>query len=135
MGYQTEVQEKYWGWCKKWGIPYPCRKTRTVTRWCYDFSFLNASYSGIYTDYWGCEFNNRYAWRKWEFTGRFEDLALYFVTLCFKNQRELEGECSTTSALVHLRKFLDTDQLQTLQELVEKDAEDQNDYGESETVP
>lgn len=40
MPQQREVTERYWGWCTKWYVPYPCRKTRTVLKWCYDFSYL-----------------------------------------------------------------------------------------------
>jgi hypothetical protein len=34
MAQQVEVVEHYWGWCTKYYIPYPCRKTRTVKKWC-----------------------------------------------------------------------------------------------------
>jgi len=36
-GERVQITESYWTWCKKWGIPYPCRKTRTTTKYRYDF--------------------------------------------------------------------------------------------------
>src|SRR5215207_3572771 len=94
MPEQRQVQETYWSVCWKWIFPYPCRKTRTVTRWCYDFSFVVVSYRGVYTNYWGCEFNQRYEWRRWELTFSFEDFTLYFYTKCFSSLLTSTGPCT-----------------------------------------
>jgi hypothetical protein len=32
--------ESYWTVCWKWIFPYPCKKYRTVTRWCCFFSWI-----------------------------------------------------------------------------------------------
>ena len=37
MPTQETVYQKYWTWCKAWIVRYPCRKTRKVTKWCYQF--------------------------------------------------------------------------------------------------
>jgi len=68
-GNPEQVIEHYWTicdyefrypcgirWCRRWGIPYPCRlnyctdrmpypcrRTRTVTKFCYDFSVIHES--------------------------------------------------------------------------------------------
>lgn len=110
MAEQREIEETYWTWCSKWYIPYPCRKTRVVTKWCYDFSFIVVSDRGFYTDYWGCEFNNRYEWRSWHWIpGGFSDSTIYFVTKCFKNALESDGPCSGAIALDYLTRTFGSD--------------------------
>jgi hypothetical protein len=94
MAYQQQVTEHYWGWCRWWGIPYPCRKTRTVTKWCYDFSYLTVDYHYVYTNYVGCELNQLYSWRQWEFSLSGGAFTLYFVTRCFDDQKTSSGPCS-----------------------------------------
>src|SRR5258706_11338572 len=83
MPEQRQVAETYWSVCWKWIFPYPCRKTRIVTRWCYDFSYLHVSYRYVYTIYQGCELNILYRWRKFELTWSGDDFTLYFLTKCF----------------------------------------------------
>jgi hypothetical protein len=115
MPEQRQIDETYWGVCWKWGfIPYPCRKHRIVTRWCYDFSYLVVSYRYIYTNYRGCELNILYAWRKWELTFRSEDFTLYFYTKCFETQLDAKGSCSPGPVILHLRNVLGPDPLKTL---------------------
>lgn len=117
MAEQREIEERYWTWCSKWYVPYPCRKTRVVTKWCYDFAFIVVSDRGIYTNYWGCEFNNRYEWRAWHwFPVGFGDSTLYFVTKCFNNALDIKGICSAASAITHLKKVLGPDLLKVLSE-------------------
>jgi hypothetical protein len=36
-GERLEVIETYWSVCRKWIFFYPCKKSRTVTRFRYDF--------------------------------------------------------------------------------------------------
>lgn len=114
MPEQRQITETYWSVCWKWIFPYPCRKTRVVTRWCYDFSFVVVSYHGVYTKYWGCEFNIRYEWLRWELTFRFEDFTLYFITKCFENKLAEKGACSPGPVIAHLRNVLGPDPLKTL---------------------
>jgi hypothetical protein len=114
MPHQQQIVETYWTVCWKWIFPYPCRKTRTVTKWCYDFSYLVVSYRVIYTNYRGCELNISYAWRKWELNGSTEDFILYFITRCFSNLLTAGGSCTPGGAIAHLRNVLGPDPLKTL---------------------
>jgi hypothetical protein len=110
MAEQREIVETYWTWCSKWHIPYPCRKSRTVTKWCYDFTFLVQSDRGIYTNYWGCEFNNRYEWRDWHWIPvGFSDSTLYLVTKCFKDALSSKGPCSGESVETYIANALSRD--------------------------
>ena len=112
MPRQVETKERYWGWCT-WR---PCRKTRTVKKWEYDFSFIVVSYRGVRTNYWGCELNRRYEWSRWEFTGSFEDFTLYFITRRFKNKLDEKGACSPSRAIAHLSNVLGDDPIVTLRD-------------------
>ena len=109
MPHQEQITETYWGWCSKWYIPYPCRKTRTVTKWCYDFSYLTVDYHYIYTNYVGCEFNQLYSWRKWELSGSGDQFTLYYVTRCYDSLKQSTGPCSPDLALTELRRVLGDD--------------------------
>jgi hypothetical protein len=110
MPEQREVTEKYWTWCSKWHIPYPCRKTRVVTKWCYQFSFIVVSNRGFWTNNWGCEFNLRYEWRDWHiFPVGFDDSTVYFVEKCFKNRIDSSGPCSSGVAVDYLKKTFGSD--------------------------
>jgi hypothetical protein len=92
MPEQRVVTETYW--CPG---PWPWQWARTcireVTKWCYDFSFLNVSYRFFYTDYLGCEYNVRYSWRSRIPPFRIEDFTLYFYTRCFNNRLPEQGAC------------------------------------------
>lgn len=110
MPVQREVTERYWTWCRKWGIPYPCRKTRTVVKWCYAFSYLTVDYHGVYTNYVGCEFNDLYSWRQWELTFRFESFTLYFVERCYSTLKTRSGSCTNDEVVLRVRRFLQSDE-------------------------
>jgi hypothetical protein len=114
MAYQQQVAERYWGWCRKWGIPYPCRKTRTVTKWCYDFSYLTVDYHYVYTNYVGCELNQLYPWRQWELNLSGDVFTLYFVTRCFDNQKTSSGPCSP-EVIGRLQTMLGSEQREPVQ--------------------
>jgi hypothetical protein len=107
--HQEQVVEHYWGWCKAWIVPYPCRKTRTVTKWCYDFSYLTVDYHYVYTNYVGCEVNALYSWRQFELSFRGEAFTLYFLTKCYDDRKESTGSCSPENALVELKRILGGD--------------------------
>ena len=109
VAHQEQVTERYWTWCSKWYVPYPCRKTRTVTKWCYDFSYLTVDYHYVYTNYVGCELNALYSWRKWELNGSGDSFTLYFVTRCFDNLKTSSGPCSPQDAVIFLKKALGDD--------------------------
>jgi len=109
VAHQEQVVEHYWGWCSKWYVPYPCRKSRTVTKWCYDFSYLTVDYHYVYTNYVGCELNQLYAWRKWEPNFSGNSFTLYFVTKCFDSLKEAKGPCSPELAITQLKRVLGSD--------------------------
>ena len=117
MPEEREIVERYWGVCRKWIFLYPCRKSRTVTKWCYDFSYLTVDYHGVYTNYIGCELNTLYSWRAFELTFSFDQFTLYFVTKCYGSLREEKGACSPgVATITHLRKALGSDLERVLRE-------------------
>ncbi len=65
-GEQINVIQSYWTWCRKWGIPYPCRKRRTVIRYRYEFipwrSILTWPFRCKYE---GCCGSFLYRWSHW----------------------------------------------------------------------
>jgi hypothetical protein len=114
MAYQQQVTERYWSVCWKWIVPYPCRKTRTVTKWCYDFSYLTVDYHYVYTNYVGCELNRLYSWRQWELNFSGDVFTLYFVTRCFDNQKTSSGACSP-ELIARLQAMLASEQREAVQ--------------------
>jgi hypothetical protein len=50
-GTAKEYTEKYWSWCG-W---YPCRKTRTVTKWEYSNLYVKITKWGFYCTYDACQ--------------------------------------------------------------------------------
>lgn len=62
MPEQKQVQETYWDVCWKWVFPYPCKKTRTVTRWFYHFSWYKEVQYVFYGDITACENGIEYSW-------------------------------------------------------------------------
>jgi hypothetical protein len=109
VAHQEQVVEHYWGWCSKFYVPYPCRKTRTVTKWCYDFSYLTVDYHYVYTNYVGCELNHLYVWRDWELSLSGDNFTLYFVTKCYDSLRPAKGPCSPEIAVEQLKQVLGPD--------------------------
>ena len=97
MPMQVEIQETYWTVCWKWIFPYPCRHTRTVKKWEYQFSYLFVSERIFYDDYRGCEFNIQYKWTNWHWwPGQYNDWIFYFVTKYYSTQRPANGPCVPT---------------------------------------
>lgn len=109
MPRQEQIVERYWGVCWAWYVPYPCRKSRTVTKWCYDFSYLTVDYHYVYTNYVGCELNRLYRWRTWEPSLKGGAFTLYFVTKCYGSLRPDKGSCTPENAVVHLKQVLGAD--------------------------
>lgn len=65
---RQEVQVTQWGWCWGFGfIPYPCRKTKNVTRYQYDFRPWRTrfSWSPFRRKYQGCCGELLYEWAYW----------------------------------------------------------------------
>ena len=67
-GTLEQVQVTSWGVCWKWGfIPYPCRKTKTVSRYHYDFRPWRTrfSWSLFRRKYQGCCGGTLFEWSYW----------------------------------------------------------------------
>lgn len=95
-GIETEIVERYWTVCTKkvWGvpIPYPCRKTHEVTKYCYDFSFVHENSKALITRFWGCCDNREYKWTRFSL-GWFD---VYFPNkrICFSKPLDSVGGCT-----------------------------------------
>jgi hypothetical protein len=66
MPTREKVVERYWSVCYKrvWGakVPYPCRKSREVYKWCYHFSEGTVRHYLVYCEYEGLEGGIWYTW-------------------------------------------------------------------------
>jgi hypothetical protein len=100
MPKQVEVVETYWTWCSKWNVPYPCRKRRTVTKWQYNFSWVQEIGWGLRCTFIGCEPRNRYVWSKW-CLNRWGSKYFYNAVYYFTDPRRQEGECGGPFIEVH----------------------------------
>jgi hypothetical protein len=89
---QVTVTESYWTVCWKWGfIPYPCKKTRTVTKSCADFEWTNTTGYFLYCVTEGCMEGELYRW-----SGGcigFGTTHGFGGTECFKDRPESVGPC------------------------------------------
>lgn len=100
-GVKTEVTERYWSICYKkvWfaSVPYPCRKTREVTKYCYEFSVVHENCKAFYSRLWGCCDGKEFKWSKPCF-GWFD---AYFTNkyICFSKPLKSIGECSEGGSL------------------------------------
>jgi hypothetical protein len=95
MPTQETVTETYWSWCKKkvWGITvkYPCRKTRTVTNWCYQFKTVKVYHYVFWCIYEGCEAGKLYKW-----SGGCLGIGtstVYNINKCFSSPLDEIGTC------------------------------------------
>ena len=68
---KVTVSETSWGWCSGWlGIPYPCRQTKKVTKYQYDFNPTRTRLSWPFrSTYEGCCATNLYSWSYWNWFG------------------------------------------------------------------
>jgi len=97
MPVEIEIKEKYWAWCNVgWGIKRPCRKTRTVTRWCYSFSIWEQNKIFSLTNNKACENDIEYSWRKWNDWNEigFGSVTYTNVEKCFSKKLEGKGVCN-----------------------------------------
>lgn len=88
----TEIVEQYWSVCWAWIIPYPCRKSRTVRRWCCDFAWIKESRWGFFCTLEGCAGGQRYTWSAFCFN-LFGTVTFYNIRKCFTSQRTPAGSC------------------------------------------
>lgn len=97
-------------WCKKWGIPYPCgvkfcrgrfpypcRKTRIETRYCYDFSVAKGSCKVFYESWYGCCGGQEYSWSD-GCLGWFTHYESNY-SRCFEEPLKPEGPCKEGNSL------------------------------------
>lgn len=98
-GEREETKVKEWTWCKKWGIPYPCRRTRTKVRFLYEFH--QTRYVPSFFPFWekreGCCENVVYGWKRYvwwnspkPFDWNYHDVP---VTLSFSKRLDAQGAC------------------------------------------
>lgn len=65
-GEQVERVETYWSVCWKWFVPYPCKKSRTVMRYQYDFLPWRTRITWPFRcKYEGCCGSALYTWSRW----------------------------------------------------------------------
>ena len=122
-GEKRDVVERYWAtcyydtsvwcgfdWCSWHGfpypcgnnycdvsIPYPCRKSRTVVKYCYDFSSFSNNCYGFYETHSGCCDGKEYDWSDGcfgYFTGVFQS-----GTRCFDEPLKDNGSCREGSSI------------------------------------
>jgi len=97
MPIKKEGTEKYWTVCTKWGVPYPCRKSRTVVWWCYSFSIWRETYFFNFVTNTACEDDKEYTWKikKGLFILWGSNLHVN-VEKCFRKQLQGKKGCSLT---------------------------------------
>jgi hypothetical protein len=83
--------EGYWTVCWKWIFPYPCKKYRTVTKWCCFFSWIKITFWGLYCTSEGCADGLLYRWNSFCFG--FGTRYLYNQTICFSSPKVSQGSC------------------------------------------
>jgi len=95
MPTQETVTETYWTWCYKKvlgvKIPYPCKKSRTVTRWCYQFKSVHIHHWLFYCTFEGCEAGTLYKWGEACFG--LGSTWVYDVRKCFDHELDSAGTC------------------------------------------
>jgi len=96
MPVEKEITERYLTWCSKWGVPYPCRKTRTAIRWCYHFSIWRETFFFNFVTHTACEDGIEYSWK--QYNGLFikwGSLLHTNVEKCFRNKlKDNNKRCS-----------------------------------------
>jgi len=85
--------ESYWTVCWKWIFPYPCKKYRTVTRWCCFFSWLKENRWGFFCTLEGCADGQLYKWTAFCFN-LFGSQTYYNITKCFDSAKTPQGPCT-----------------------------------------
>lgn len=92
MGEWRTWTESYWTVCWKWIFPYPCKKYRTVRRWCITFDWVKESRYIFYCSIEGCAGGRRYTYGAFCFNV-FGTAYFYGVTKCFDRELTPSGTC------------------------------------------
>jgi len=65
-GEKVEIEVTYWSVCWKWIFPYPCKKSKRVTRFKYDFLPWRSRITWPFRcKYEGCCGTSLYTWSYW----------------------------------------------------------------------
>ena len=100
MPEQRRVVVRYWTICRGWfGIPYPCRKTREETRWCYEFTLAVHRCFGFFEQFKACE--NGIEYHYW--TGCFGVTLKWAVVTSVR--AVLQGQARREGPLLDQRRF------------------------------
>lgn len=96
-GEAVQVIDRYWSVCWAWIIPYPCRKARKKTKYCYDFSVVHQSCSVFYEKLHGCCGGQEYEWS----AACFGWVSSYLsdVRQCFNAPLTPKGPCTEGGSL------------------------------------
>lgn len=93
MPQQKQVEETYWTVCWGWGFaPYPCKKTKVVTKWFYRFSWYKEVQYLFYADITACENGIEYNWSG--ATLGIGSNTTYNVEASYDSPRPVSGKCS-----------------------------------------
>jgi hypothetical protein len=95
-GERVEVTETYWSVCWKWFVPYPCKKSRTVTRFRYDFLPWRSRITWPFRcKYEGCcgAFLYRWSYGCWLGTGNSAWNQFNTRTRYFASEQSSVGDC------------------------------------------
>jgi hypothetical protein len=84
-------------WCEI-KIPYFCQKTRTVTKWCYDFQSIGRHCYVFVQRNYGCEHGKEYDWTTACF-GWFDAYIPGPASECFDEPLESTGSCRETYSI------------------------------------
>lgn len=95
MPEQVVVTERYW--CPgPWPWEWFDTCTRQVTKWCYDFSWVEETGYGLASHLKGCENGTLYTW--WAFSfGIFGSTQYGAGRMCFTSQLGSSGRCEGTA--------------------------------------
>jgi hypothetical protein len=103
-GEQVQLNEMYWSVCWKWGVvPYPCRKSRKIIRYKYDFLPWRSRITWPFRcKYEGCCGGSLYKWSSWCWLGTGNSAWNTFSarTEYFESQQFPAGECPFTGTQI-----------------------------------
>jgi hypothetical protein len=105
MPHQQQVKETYWcpgGWPWEWFDT--C--TRVVTKWCYDFSWVEENGYGFFSYDKGCEQGTLYTWYAFSFN-IFGSTTFGPMEMCFDSQLSSGGRCPPAAAETARREITD----------------------------
>ena len=79
---------------RQWYCLWLCKKCKSETRWCYNFSSIQSSCRVFFESLHGCEQGREYEWT----AGCFGWFTACFTgtTQCFANRLNSTGQCSTS---------------------------------------